>query len=653
MKFLWLFFIAFLSFASLAKATDTAQAELFSRSAQYSNMKLSPDGTYLSAITSIEGKNALIILDTNSKQLINVLNFPSNAQTGDYAWVSDERLVLQKEYVKGWSDSPLYYGELMAVNADGSRAKYLFGYNGGQQQASSRRKTSPPIRATAFILDPLIDDPKHVLVNAIPWNSANTLNYASRQNVYLVDVYRGTRDKITRAPIGYARFMTDDKGIVRFVAGEDDNNKTQVFYRPDRDWLNSQSLDLGLTDFSPISFTDKPNSIYATGRKPGETLGVYKIDLATGAKEKILQDPKLDPVHYWLNQQTKQLYSVEYQDDYPTYTFVNQEDKQSQQLKQLIASFPGQQVYIVSQTRDGKKQIILTLSDQNPGDYYLFDTEKVQLRHLVPRKNWINPKLMAKVKPITLTNRDNIEISGYLTLPQGHEAKNLPLIVNPHGGPHGVRDEWGFDAQNQLLASQGYAVLQVNFRGSGGFGETFEQAGHQKWGSDIQFDIIDATRHLIDQGIANKERVCILGSSFGGYSALQSAILEPDMFKCAIGFAGIYDLPLMFKKGDIAARVAGKSYLKQVLGQDESILKAMSPSYNTDKLKAKLLLVHGGDDERAPIEQLESLEDALKARQYPYEKLVMDDEGHGFYNDDHRAKYYQKMLDFLDASLAL
>jgi dipeptidyl aminopeptidase/acylaminoacyl peptidase len=339
---------------------------------------------------------------------------------------------------------------------------------------------------------------------------------------------------------------------------------------------------------------------------------VYKIDLNTGEQQKIIQDDKVDPANFWINNQTKQLYAVEFNEDHPSYAFVEQEDSRSKLLKQLLAALPGHQVQIVSENRHGSKLIIAAFNDRNPGDYYVYDTQKNTLGFLVSSKKWLEPELMAEVKPISFTSRDGVKISGYLTLPNGIDAKNLPLIVNPHGGPHGIRDVWGFDPESQLLASQGYAVLQVNFRGSGGYGKAFEEMGHQKWGTDIQFDIIDATRYVIEQGIANKERICIVGGSFGGYSALQSAIIEPDMFKCAIRFAGVYDLPMMFEEGDVADTRSGTSFLKQVLGTDQATLKAMSPSYNVDKLKAKLLLIHGGDDERAPIEQFESLEDALK-----------------------------------------
>lgn len=641
------------TFAVETSATSAlSQSQLFSRGDEYANVKISPTGKYLSAITSVEGKNVLIVLDAQTKKLLNAIRFPSNAQVGTYEWANSERIVLAKEYLKGWSDVPQYYGELMAVNADGSRPKYLFGYNSGEQQTGSNLRKNTAINATAFILDPLPDDERYMLVNALPWTGAPDLS-ETRQDVYRVDLFSGVRKRITGSPIGRARFMTDHQGEVRFVAGEDSKNITKVFYRKDGNWVNTDKLNLGLADFKSLSFADDKNTIYAAGRSQGETLGVYKINLETGDKTEIIQDENVDPSNFWINGTNKQLYAVEFENGYPSYAFVDNEDSHAKLLKDLLGALPGHQVRIVSETRDAEKLVVLAFNDRNPGDYYIFDTKKLKLEYLAAAKKWLDPEQMAEVKPISFTSRDGKTVNGYLTLPFGKEAKNLPLVVNPHGGPHGIRDWWGFDPQNQLLAQNGMAVLQVNFRGSGGYGQSFEQAGYQKWGSDIQHDIIDATQYVIDQGLADKERVCIAGGSFGGYSALQSAILAPDMFKCAVGFAGVYDLELMFDEGDVARTRSGTSYLKDVLGQDKDTLKAMSPSENVAKLKANLLLVHGGEDDRAPIEQLESLEKGLKAHNYPYQKLVMDNEGHGFYNDEHRAKYYEQMLSFLKTNLKL
>ncbi|TVO92116.1 alpha/beta hydrolase family protein [Shewanella algae] len=628
-------------------------AEIFSQGAQYTNVKISPAGDYLSVIMNHEGKDKLLILNTEDLSAKHIVYFPGNAQVGSYSWVNDERVVVAKEYLKGWDDRPLYYGELMAVNADGSKVAYLFGYNSGQQQTGSHLKKNTAIQATAYVLDPLLDDDRYMLVNAIPWNGGRSLDYEQLQDVYRVDVYRGTRKKITRSPIGMASFMTDDDGEVRFVAGQDRSNNTRIFYRNDGEWIDTDKLNIGLKDFTPISFTEDPNSVYAAASQAGEPKAVYRVNLKTGEKKMMVNDARVEPDNFWINGQNKQLYAVEFANGYPTYAFVDSEDQHAVYLKQLLASLPGHQVRIVSETRNADKMVILAFNDRNPGDYYLFDTKAVKLRHLLRTMESIDPAQMAEVKPMDIKVRDGMTIQAYLTLPPGKDPKQLPLVVNPHGGPHYVRDSWGFDPQNQMLANQGIAVLQVNFRGSGGYGEAFQQAGYRKWGSEIQYDIIDATRHLIDQGIVDKQRICIVGGSFGGYSALQSSVMEPDLFKCAIGFAGVYDLEMMFKEGDVQERDSGTSYLRTVLGQDQAVLRAMSPTRNVDKLKANLLLVHGGNDERAPIEQFEALEDALKKRNYPYQKIIMDDEGHGFYDESHRAIYYQKMLNFLKQNLGV
>ncbi|MCL1059749.1 S9 family peptidase [Shewanella gelidimarina] len=644
--------ITLLSSNIFAKTNEAAR--LFSRAAEFSQVKISPGGDYLSAISQKDDKAMLLILDAKTKQPIHVVFFPGNAQVGRYEWVNDERVVLQKVYLKGWSNQPQYFGELIAVNADGSDSTYLFGYKGAEQQTGSRvKKTNTAIRATATILDPLPDNKRFMLVQALPWGGGGSNTAENTQKVYRVDVYKGSRKKIASSPIPYANFLNDHEGNVRFVSGTKDYVNSTLFYRDNNEWVDTAKLNLNLDAIAPIAFSNKKDSLYVTASESGGTRGVYLLNIKTGDKQLVSRDKVVDPSNLWINKTTKKLYAVEYENGYPTYEFVDSKDPSAVYIKQLLAALPGHQIHIVSQTNNAKKMIIKAFNDRNPGHYYLFDADAIKLEYLVSKKKWIDPEKMAEIKPIHFTSRDGVEIHGYLTLPNGLEAKELPLVVNPHGGPHGPRDWWGFDPQNQLIASQGAAVLQVNFRGSGGYGINFENAGHQKWGTEIQYDIIDATKHVIEQGIVDKERICIVGGSFGGYSAIQSATIEPDLFKCAIGFAGVYDLPLMFDEGDVQGRRAGKRYLKEVLGEDEKLLESMSPTHNVGKLKANIMLVHGGEDERAPIEQLESLEDSLNEIDYPFKKLVMDDEGHGFYDDENRAKYYSEMLSFLKTNLKL
>ncbi|TMP80509.1 peptidase S9 [Pseudoalteromonas phenolica] len=623
--------------------------EAFSAGFDYSQVKLSPTGEYLSFTSEVEGKNGLIIFDLQKSKIINIVKLESNAEVGHYEWVNDERLVFAKHYLRGWTDHPQYYGELFGINADGSGGRYLVGYR-GEMQTGSHIKKAKPLKGTSYILDPLINDPKHLLIFTIPWTSSKE----PKTRVYKVNVKTGVRKSIARSPSRMADFLTDHQGQVRVSLSTDDrvNQTIHLRERGKKKWQEFK-LQLGLTDINLHAFDVTGNKIYITASQAGEAKGIYELDLRSGKTVKLLQDKEVSPKKLWIDDISRELYAVELEPGYPTYAFIDNDAKMSKRLKNLIAALPGEQISIVSTTKAADKSVVFAFSDTNPGSYYLYQAESNKLQFLFHRMKDIDYRAMAKTQPISFKSRDGLDIHGYLTLPHNKEAKNLPLVVLPHGGPHGVRDWWGFDPETQLLANRGIAVLKVNFRGSGGYGREFEHAGHKKWGSAIQHDIIDATKYVIEQGYANPNNMCIMGASFGGYSALQSSIIEPDMFKCAIGVIGIYDLPMLFEEGDVAEIDSGQKFLSKILGTDEAKLKAYSPSYNIDKLKVPVLIVHGGDDERAPIEQAESLIDALKKAKHPYEYMLLENEGHGFYKPEHRTKYYKRVLAFLDEHLML
>jgi dipeptidyl aminopeptidase/acylaminoacyl peptidase len=241
--------------------------------------------------------------------------------------------------------------------------------------------------------------------------------------------------------------------------------------------------------------------------------------------------------------------------------------------------------------------------------------------------------------------RDGVKIRGYLTTPNG-KSKNLPMIVLVHGGPHGPFDDYDFNYETQLLASRGYAVLQVNYRGSGGRGREFMVSGYRRWGHEMQNDITDAVKWAIGFGVADRNRICIYGGSYGAYAALTGAYREPDMFKCAVGLSGIYDLPLMFNRGDIKDLKSGVRYLNDVLGSDEADLRERSPVYNAEKIKAAVFLIHGKEDERAPFEHAKRMREALQKAGNPPEWLSEGGEEHGIFNENHRARVYELMLQF-------
>lgn len=649
MKYLLAVYAALLAHLAFAQNT-LLPVELFSEGEQYSDVRLSPTGEYLSVISEMDGKNILIIIDRKINKPTYVVRFPANAQVGDYTWVNDERVVVAKEYLRGWRDHPEYYGELFAVNADGSQKKQIVGYQ-GEQQTGTNIKKAEPLYGTSYILDPLFDDDKNMLIYTIPWS--NNRHRETETVVYRLNVKTGLRKKVAHSPSKRASFLTDEQGFVR-VAFATDDAVTGTFYIREAsskaDWEKFE-LDLALRDISLHGFDESGEHIFFTASNSGEAQGLYKLNLDTQEAEKIFQDEVVSPKRIWADPISKEVFAIETEADYPTYSFVNTSSPHTKMLKAMIAALPGNQVQIVSTTRNGNTMVVFAQSDIDAGVFYLFDKTKNNLSFLFAAREKVDPELMSETKPIQFEARDGVKIHGYLTLPFGKEPKDLPLVVMPHGGPHGPRDWWAYDSEAQLLANRGIAVLKVNFRGSGGYGKAFEYSGHRKWGAEIQYDIIDATRYVIEQGYADKNNMCIMGASFGAYSALQTSIIEPELFKCAIGVVGVYDLPLMFNEGDVSKSRIGQNYLTRVLGTNQAQLQSFSPSYNAEKLTASVLIVHGGEDERAPIEQAESIISAMKQANHPYEYFLLEDEGHGFYKPEHRAAYYNRALTFLGKHL--
>lgn len=649
---LLIFSVLLASFSLAANASEDKNllpVELFSAGVDYQNVKISPKGDYLGLISEVDGRKNLYIIELKTNKIINSVAFADTAQVGDYHWVNDERIVLEKQYMRGWTDVPLYDGELYGVDADGGMGRYLVGYK-DPSNGFTHLNRSQALQGTSYVLDPLIEDENHMLIYTIPWSGSTEPTTV----VYKVHVKTGMRRKVAGSPAGFGSFLTDKQGNVRVSWSSKDSVNLEIFVRDvDEQKWSELELNESFATLRPITFDKSGENLFIAASKRGEPDGIFKLNLKTKETREIYQDEVASPSNIWMDKNTRELFAVETEADYPSYAFINPKHILSQRLQGILGALGGEQVRIVSSTTDNNISIIQAFSDVNPGTFYYFDGNKNQLSFLFNARKKVDPKLMAESKPIEFKTRDGITVRGYITLPKGKEHKNLPLVVMPHGGPHGVRDWWEFDPDAQLLANRGIAVLKVNFRGSGGYGASFEYSGHMQWGKNIQHDIIDGTKHIIEQGIADKENICIMGASFGGYSALQSAILEPDMFKCAIGVVGVYDLPMMYTEGDVHTRRSGIQYLKKVIGENEAILKAYSPVHNIDKLKAPVLIVHGGDDDRAPIEQAESLIKSLKAADHPYEYELLEDEGHGFYKPEHRTKYYNRVLKFLDEHLAL
>jgi dipeptidyl aminopeptidase/acylaminoacyl peptidase len=304
-------------------------------------------------------------------------------------------------------------------------------------------------------------------------------------------------------------------------------------------------------------------------------------------------------------------------------------------------------VEVTSSTLDGSRFVILVSSDRNPGDFYLVDRKPLKANYLLSRRSWIDPSAQAPSEAVSYVTRDGATVHGYLTARKGLATRNGPLVIMPHGGPHGLRDVWGWDAWVQALASRGYSVLQVNYRGSDGYGYAHEASGYRKWGTLMQDDLTDAVRWAVREGIADPARVCIMGASYGGYAALMSAVREPDLYRCAIGASGIYDLANWAKETDIAESKGGRLYLDKVLGGG-GLRSAQSPVTQIERLKVPVLIAHGTKDDRVPFSQAEILRAALDKSGKAYEWAEYRGEEHGFYQEANHEDFLKRSIEFLD-----
>ncbi|MGH8105084.1 MAG: alpha/beta hydrolase family protein, partial [Arenimonas sp.] len=276
----------------------------------------------------------------------------------------------------------------------------------------------------------------------------------------------------------------------------------------------------------------------------------------------------------------------------------------------------------------------------------LYERANKKLSYLVSRNAWFKPEMLATMKPFYMVARDGTQLEGFLTIPVGSNGKNLPLIVNPHGGPFGPKDEWGYNPDVQILAANGYAVLQVNFRGSGGYGRKFTHLGYKQWGGTMQDDLTDATLWAIKEGIANPNRICMYGASYGGYSSIMAVAKEPDLYRCAFGNVGVYDMAAMYHTGDIPDTESGENFLDEALGHQN--LDQASPNKLAHKIKAAVYLAAGREDFRAAPVHTEIMHKALLKAGKQSEMVIYEGEGHGNFLLKNRIDFYQRLLGFLD-----
>jgi dipeptidyl aminopeptidase/acylaminoacyl peptidase len=607
----------------------------------FEELKISPTGEYLAATIPLDDRVALAILRTDDKSVTGRVSLGPNTAIAGFAWVNDERVVLGVAERFGSRDEPYPTGELVGVNADGGRDELLVGWRATGAEVGTRISAKKGDRVAAFLVDTLPDDARWAVITTQPFTEDPF------RKLERMDVYTGRRTTIGRAPILNATFHTDNAGTTRFATGYDIDRVSKLFYREndDAEWAQVAPPQ-GVQREFPVGFSaDNRLAYLRTQREQGPDI-IVEFDPATGKRRTVLEDDDTSPHEILYANDSQTPIGATFMDGLPRHEFIDPKSPESRLLRSLQAAFPGQHVRVTSTTRDGKLALVEVSGDKNAGDFYLFDTVNKKVDFLLARREWLDPAKMAEVRPVSFRARDGLALHGYLTLPPGKGEKNLPLVVMPHGGPFKVYDAWTFNTDAQLLAAAGYAVLQPNFRGSGNHGDAFEQAGARQWGKAMQDDVTDATRWAIEQGIADKSRICIHGASYCAYAALMGVVREPELYRCASGLVGVYDLEMMHRTGDIQSRRSGETYLKQWIGEPTTLRDA-SPVHLADRIKVPVLLSGGGEDVRTPIQHTELMEKAIERAGGRVESLNFKTEGHGYYDPENRKAYYTRLLAFL------
>jgi len=498
----------------------------------------------------------------------------------------------------------------------------------------------------AILFDEVIDhlpyEPNHILVNVVTDKSG----YAEARKVHL---YSGESQQVVKARKPIYRWMSDQDGQVRLGIGQ--TSTERVIYL--RDPLTERLEELWSSSlqkrrvFSPIAFTQDPDVILVESNHARGPTAIYEYSLTQRRfLKRIFGNPQVDVSGVLMNNTGHRVLGVNYVLDRTETHYL---DPQTEKLARKVeSSLSESQVQLLDVTFDGQRATIFAGSDTDPGRYFIFDRKESWLREVGAVNSAIRSDKLSPMIPVSYNARDGLKISGYLTLPKGIKQSAqpfLPTIIFPHGGPT-ARDWQRYDYQVQFLVNRGYAVFQMNFRGSSGYGFDFEQAGYGQWGQAMQDDITDGVYWLINNGISDPNRICIYGASYGGYAALMGAVRTPDIFQCSVSLNGVSDLNQIIKHAKKSIGPFGAMHIGNER-TDRRELRNYSPLNRADDVGIPILLVHGNYDRTVPIDQSIQMNKALKESEKQVKFVVLEGSGHSLRQRRHRNRFLTELEMFL------
>jgi dipeptidyl aminopeptidase/acylaminoacyl peptidase len=606
----------------LIPAAELAEQPLISGPA------LSPDGTKLLAMlaTPERSRLGLIVIATGEIRRFDV---PGNFEIRSYRWAGDGRVLISVGKSASFAGEDFYMTRLAAYDVATRRSTFI------------GRESEGPQGDDIIYLDPS----GRWLLLALQRSIYDT------PSVFRVDLAGGGMKEVVHARADVWNWYADASGVVRAGVGFDNKQWSMVYRAAEGKGFRRVGAagggdgreSLGLLRF----VRDSDDGYILSGEKTGRQ-ALYRYNFATSTLgELVYQNPTNDVSNVLLGEDGREVRAAFYTDERDRVEWFDPKMKAIQ--ADLDRAVPGKEAWIVSRSRDAGRLLVLVTGASDPGSYYYYVPAEGVMQRLAWRNERLKGRPLTAGRPIVYRARDGLAIHGYLTLPPGREAKGLPLIVLPHGGPFGVRDSGDFDPEVQLLANRGYAVLQPNYRGSESYGRAFEAKGDGQWGRAMQDDLDDGMDWLVAAGTADPKRVCIMGASYGGYAALWGATRNPTRYRCAISFAGVSDIgrQLRYSNDFFPSRDAARQWRSRVQGEAGFALADISPLAQVDRLRVPVLIAHGGADQRVPPSQSSRYAKALEKAGKAFEYHVYPDEGHGFSS----AANFKDWLDRLEAFL--
>ena len=594
----------------------------FFKNAEKTGYQLSPDGKHIAYLAPFESRMNIHVRPIDGTAETRVTSVEDRDISG-FIWGSDSRIL----YMRDFGGDENFH--ILATNIDGTNDNDLTPFDGVRAQ----------------FIDELEDDDDYIIVGL------------NKRNPQIFDPYRlnietGALEMIAKNPGNITSWMTDHDGKLRLAIATDGVNESILYRKTETDAFENVLTTNFKETLSPLFFTFDNQYIYAASNLGRDKTAIIQYDLVQNKEiEEIFSHPDVDVTDLSYSRKNKKLTTISYNTWKRQYHFLS--EKRAELQEKLQQQLQGE-VVLVSKNKAEDVVLIRTYSDRSLGAYYIYDIKSDTLKKISEVSPWLKEEELAEMRPIKYQSRDGLTIHGYLTLPNGVEAKNLPIVVNPHGGPW-VRDNWGFNPEVQFLANRGYAVLQMNYRSSTGYGKAFWEAGFGKWGLEMQDDITDGVQWLIDEGIANKDRIAIYGGSYGGYATLAGITLTPDVYACAIDYVGVSNL-FTFMKTIPPYWAPYLAMLHEMVGnpnneEDNKRMKATSPVFHVDKIKVPLLIAQGAKDPRVAQAESDQVVEALQKNGVTVEYLLKENEGHGFRNEENRFEFYETMERFLTTHL--